>query len=279
LVKTYSTPAQTIQVGQFADQDGSGFCSLHLQAPDQKTHLAINRDLRGSLVWLWIEGQPITASSTEALLSVSGGAHPYTINMIAADGSLVGKAPTGEFLHDLYNGKTLGILTIEGHAASFSLEGSTAALGEFAQCRDALVAAVPTVTAEQINHATRVPLDRHDSMWWLSVSLNGSNSFSFMLDSGAFDLAVPQWMFDKLQSQGLISEADYVRDVDAAMADGHTSKAKMYNLKSLTVGGRTVHDLTITIIPNNAEPLFGEAALQKFRSWSVDNATSSLVLI
>jgi aspartyl protease family protein len=91
----------------------------------------------------------------------------------------------------------------------------------------------------------------------VSASLNGSAPMTFTLDTGATSLVIPRDLADRLLAQGVLSAADVLGKSTATLGNGNTVAQTVYNLRSVTIGGRTVHDVRCSVGPVGTATLLG----------------------
>jgi clan AA aspartic protease (TIGR02281 family) len=110
------------------------------------------------------------------------------------------------------------------------------------------------------------------------VILNNSIKRNFFVDSGATDVSIPAELFDSMRRSGAIAETDITGSRQFVNADGETSKATTFILRSLKIGTVEVSRVEASVAPQKAPALLGQSFLKRFKSWSIDNATQELVL-
>jgi clan AA aspartic protease (TIGR02281 family) len=124
-----------------------------------------------------------------------------------------------------------------------------------------------------------VPVHRNQSgLYEVRVTINGMGSFMFEIDSGATSVTIPVSGFMQMVKAGMIQRADYQGKAVSTLADGSNVISLVFHLASMSVGGRTVSDVRCLVVKDGGSYLLGQSFLQKFRSWSIDNARSVLVL-
>lgn len=139
----------------------------------------------------------------------------------------------------------------------------------------------PTVAnfAAPPDGSTRVHMTRDDGgSFLLPVSLNGSAPVTFALDTGSTYSSVPTAIVDELRNEGRLTDDDYAGTTPITLADGTTQQVPTYVLDSLTIGGRTVHDVALTVSGKDGLALLGQFALAKFGNWSIDAEDNTLIL-
>jgi clan AA aspartic protease (TIGR02281 family) len=123
-----------------------------------------------------------------------------------------------------------------------------------------------------------VQLESQDNAYFVSASINGSAPIRFALDTGSAITLITHNIALALERSGQLSMDDFVGSHSFTMANGTTDNQMVYRVKSLTIGGVTVHDVLISVGNDQAEPLLGLTVLQKFRSWSIDTESKTLTL-
>jgi predicted aspartyl protease len=120
-------------------------------------------------------------------------------------------------------------------------------------------AQVPSAPAPVAVPRDAVPLYTTDG--WRSMSLAvglGGNSYPFTLDTGATDMSVTWSIADQLVRGG---EAVLGRDVPSTLADGSQQINHTIIIHSVTIGGRTVHDVVEGVTPDGGMMLLGMSIL------------------
>ncbi|HYE42925.1 MAG TPA: retroviral-like aspartic protease family protein [Caulobacteraceae bacterium] len=133
--------------------------------------------------------------------------------------------------------------------------------------------------AAPVEGLTRVTLRREPGVLFVPVKLNGLVEAEFVVDSGASHVVLSDDVFRELVRSGSLREADHRGSGFALLADGSRVKAEAYNLRSLKVGGRTLHNVTAMVSPGREGTLLlGQSFLRRFKSWSIDNQKGVLEL-
>jgi gag-polyprotein putative aspartyl protease len=110
------------------------------------------------------------------------------------------------------------------------------------------------------------------------VLVNNTITLNFTVDSGASDVVIPLDVFTTLLRAGTIQETDLLGTKTYTLGDGSTRSAQTFRLRSLTLGGKVIEDITGSVAPVEGPLLLGLTFLERFKSWSIDNTTHSLVL-
>jgi clan AA aspartic protease (TIGR02281 family) len=124
----------------------------------------------------------------------------------------------------------------------------------------------------------RVLLESTSGVLLAPVIVNNSIKLNFLVDSGASDVSIPSDVFASLLRSGAITESDITGSRQFVDANGDTSRAKVFIIRSLKVGSVEVSRVEADVAPVNAPLLLGQSFLKRFKSWSIDNATQELIL-
>ena len=110
------------------------------------------------------------------------------------------------------------------------------------------------------------------------VTINNQLTLKFVVDSGASDVSIPTDVVSTLVRTGTITDADFLGSRTYKLADGSTVPSQRFQIRSLRVGNRTLENVTASIAPIAGQLLLGQSFLRRFRSWSIDNGQSALIL-
>ncbi len=124
----------------------------------------------------------------------------------------------------------------------------------------------------------RVLLASKNGILVAPVVLNNSIKANFFVDSGATDVSISADLFASMRRSGAIAATDITGSRQFVNADGETSKATTFVIRSLKIGAVEVTRVEASVAPQKAPLLLGQSFLKRFKSWSIDNATQELVL-
>jgi predicted aspartyl protease len=85
-------------------------------------------------------------------------------------------------------------------------------------------------------------------------------------------------MVDELRAKGTLTDADYQGEVTSVIADGSCHKEPLYLLRSVTIPGIVVSNVSCAVGPAGSLPLLGQSFLRRFRVFEIDNVRHVLVL-
>jgi clan AA aspartic protease (TIGR02281 family) len=132
----------------------------------------------------------------------------------------------------------------------------------------------PTVSVT--THA--VPLQRVAGIFVVPAVLNEAVSAQFIIDSGASVVVVPESLVETLRRAGKITDADFTGTHMTKLANGAVVKSRTFTLRSLSIKGRLLQNISAAVAPNGSVPLLGQSFLERFSSWSIDNERQMLLL-
>jgi clan AA aspartic protease (TIGR02281 family) len=124
----------------------------------------------------------------------------------------------------------------------------------------------------------RIAMKKSRGTFVVPVHINDAISLDFVVDSGAADVSVPVDVFSTLVRAGTIGKADITGSQTYVLADGSTSRLTTFNIRSLRVGGMVLRNVAGSVAPTTGSLLLGQSFLNRFKSWSIDNAKNELVL-
>ncbi len=77
---------------------------------------------------------------------------------------------------------------------------------------------------------------------------------------------------------GTLRESDLLGEETYVLADGSRHVSRAFRIRSLKVGEQILTDVIGSVAPTEGSLLLGQSFLQRFRSWSIDNARGVLLL-
>jgi clan AA aspartic protease (TIGR02281 family) len=110
------------------------------------------------------------------------------------------------------------------------------------------------------------------------VTINDAIRLDFIVDSGASEVTIPADVVRTLLRTGTLRDSDLLGERTYELADGSRHVNQRFRIRSLKVGNRILTDVTGSVAPTEGSLLLGQSFLQRFRSWSVDNARGVLLL-
>ena len=127
--------------------------------------------------------------------------------------------------------------------------------------------------------AETIQLKKHAGGGYLIPGrINDAVTVTFVLDTGASDVSIPENVARELEQAGKLDRGDFLGTRTYVLADGSKVPSRRVLLREVTVGGQTVSNVTASISRSGSPPLLGQSFLSKFASWTLDNERAVLVL-
>jgi clan AA aspartic protease (TIGR02281 family) len=143
----------------------------------------------------------------------------------------------------------------------------------------ALFLIVPGTLPPNPAAAETIQLKKHPGGGYLIPGrINAAVAVTFVLDTGASDVSIPENVARELEQAGKLDRDDFLGTRTYVLADGSKVPSRRVLLREVTVGGQTVSNVTASISRAGSPPLLGQSFLSKFASWTLDNERAVLVL-
>ena len=199
-----------------------------------------------------------------------------------------GKEYEGEFRNGEYNG--LGTLRFQdgsnyvgefrnnaydGHGKLFAANGALQKEGYWIS--GSYFGANPP-NAHKASGMLRVPMLYDGGAYRVPFVINDVLTIKFIVDSGATDVTIPIDIVRSLINTGTLTDSDFIGSNNYRLADGSVIVSKVFTLRSLKVGDRTIRDVRASVGSVNGPLLLGQSFLKKNKSWSIDNDRHELVI-
>jgi TPR repeat protein len=124
----------------------------------------------------------------------------------------------------------------------------------------------------------KVDIKKNGNTYTVPVQINGQLTLDFVIDSGASDITIPADVVLTLIRTGTISEKDFLKETTYKLADGSSLPSQNFNLKSIKVGDKILHDVVCGVTDIKGSLLLGQSFFGKLNSWSIDNKNKQLIL-
>ena len=125
---------------------------------------------------------------------------------------------------------------------------------------------------------TTVQLARAGGIFVAPVVLNGKVKQYAILDSGASNLQIPQEVADQLRRDGTLTDADGLGQRRYILADGKGVQQRVFRLRTLQIGDKTMDNVVATVSAPNSRILLGQSVLRRLNGWAIDNVRNTLTL-
>ena len=123
---------------------------------------------------------------------------------------------------------------------------------------------------------TVVKMQKESGVYKIPVSINGS-PMDFIFDTGAGMISISNVEASYLYKQGKLTDDDLIGTSDFIDANGDVSAGGIIRLKEVRIADRTIYNIEANVVNNSKAPLlFGQSALEKFGSISIDYKNSTI---
>lgn len=116
-----------------------------------------------------------------------------------------------------------------------------------------------------------IPMHNRGGVYYLPCKVNG-HSEEFVFDTGASNVCLSKEFVSKLISLEAMSPSDKVGSGSSQVADGRYIKHDIYNIKTLTIGTRTLSNVRAVVLDEQNVPLLlGQTAIRRLGKIQVDD--------
>lgn len=132
--------------------------------------------------------------------------------------------------------------------------------------------------AQQESLAARATarFQRMGGVFMLSATLNGNTQAYFIVDSGAATVQIPEETAEQLKRNGTLTEADFMGQHRFILADGSGMQQRVFRLRSLQIGDRTMENVMATVGAPRSRALLGQSFLRRLSWWKIDNVKNAI---
>ena len=128
------------------------------------------------------------------------------------------------------------------------------------------------------NSSQSIQMVKDGGVYVVPIKFNDILTLDGIIDSGAADVSIPADVILTLIRAKTVVPSDFLPDQTYVMADGTQVPSKRLIIRKLTVGNFTVENVTASVADVKGSILLGQSFLEKFRSWSMDNNSHTLIL-
>jgi aspartyl protease family protein len=117
---------------------------------------------------------------------------------------------------------------------------------------------------------------RMGGVFVLSGMLNGNTQAYFIVDSGAATVQIPEEVAEQLKRNGTLTEADFMGQHRFILADGSGMQQRVFRLRTLQIGDRTMENVMATVGAPRSRALLGQSFLRRLSWWKIDNVKNAI---
>lgn len=122
-----------------------------------------------------------------------------------------------------------------------------------------LIAGLDSALAQQFD--TSVPMkDKGVATYYVAGEIAGHGTAEFMVDTGSGYMTINEQTLISLLERG---EAEYVKLLEAVLADGQRTQVPVYSLSAVNIGGQCwVNNVEAAVFPGETRQILGLSALK-----------------
>lgn len=117
---------------------------------------------------------------------------------------------------------------------------------------------------------------RMGGVFVLSGLLDGTTQAYFIVDSGAATVQVPEETVEDLKRKGALTDADFMGQHRFILADGRGMQQRVFRLRTLRIGDRTMENVMATMGAPKSRALLGQSFLRRLNWWKIDNVKNAI---
>ena len=108
------------------------------------------------------------------------------------------------------------------------------------------------------------------------AQLAGSTQAYFIVDSGAATVQIPEETVAEMKRNGTLTDADFMGERRFILADGRGMQQRVFRLRSLQIGDRTMENVLATMGAPRSRALLGQSFLRRLNWWKIDNVRNAI---
>ncbi|HEV3493419.1 MAG TPA: retropepsin-like aspartic protease [Reyranella sp.] len=129
---------------------------------------------------------------------------------------------------------------------------------------------------EQAQARTTAQFHRMGGVFVLPATINGSTKSYFIVDSGAANVQIPEEVAEEMKRAGTLTESDFLGQRRFTLADGSGLQQRVFRLKSLQIGDRTMENVLAAVGAPRSRALLGQSFLRRLSWWKIDNVKNAM---
>lgn len=129
---------------------------------------------------------------------------------------------------------------------------------------------------EQARARTTAQFHRMGGVFVLPTVINGGTKSYFIVDSGAANVQIPEEVADEMKRAGTLAESDFLGQRRFILADGSGLQQRVFRLKSLQIGDRTMENVLAAVGAPRSRALLGQSFLRRLSWWKIDNVKNAM---
>jgi aspartyl protease family protein len=129
---------------------------------------------------------------------------------------------------------------------------------------------------ESVQARTTAQFHRMGGVFVLPAVINGGTRSYFIVDSGAANVQIPEEVAEEMRHAGTLAESDFLGQRRFTLADGSGLQQRVFRLKSLQIGDRTMENVLAAVGAPRSRALLGQSFLRRLSWWKIDNVKNAM---
>ena len=129
---------------------------------------------------------------------------------------------------------------------------------------------------ESVQARTTEQFHRMGGVFVLPAVINGGTRSYFIVDSGAANVQIPEEVAEEMRRAGTLAESDFLGQRRFTLADGSGLQQRVFRLKSLQIGDRTMENVLAAVGAPRSRALLGQSFLRRLSWWKIDNVKNAM---
>lgn len=129
---------------------------------------------------------------------------------------------------------------------------------------------------EQAQTRTTAQFHRMGGVFVLPAVINGGTKSYFIVDSGAANVQIPEEVAEEMKRTGTLTESDFLGQRRFILADGSGLQQRVFRLKTLQIGDRTMENVLAAVGAPRTRALLGQSFLRRLSWWKIDNVKNAI---
>jgi len=117
---------------------------------------------------------------------------------------------------------------------------------------------------------------RMGGVFVLPAVINGGTKSYFIVDSGAANVQIPEEVADEMKRAGTLADSDFLGQRRFTLADGSGLQQRVFRLRSLQIGDRTMENVLAAVGAPRSRALLGQSFLRRLSWWKIDNVRNAM---
>ena len=129
---------------------------------------------------------------------------------------------------------------------------------------------------DSVRARTTAQFQRMGGVFVMPAVINGGTRSYFIVDSGAANVQIPEEVAEEMKRAGTLAESDFLGQRRFTLADGSAVQQRVFRLKSLQIGDRTMENVVAAVGAPRSRALLGQSFLRRLSWWKIDNVKNAM---